>query len=146
MRLCHVTGRRGAKRRTRRRPPPGASPAAPCLSLPAFASLFPFYPVLSYPPLPFIFLFSSSTYLLPGPVRDFVVCVAGFIVAAVFKCLPRDFVAERSFLSRPSADYRSPPRDPRPVSSSSVTVPRGILPLFRILLDSQIGLKFLQDR
>lgn len=30
----HVTGRRGAKRRTRRRPPPGASPAAPCLSLP----------------------------------------------------------------------------------------------------------------
>lgn len=61
LRLWHVTGRRGAKRRTRRRPPPGASPAAPCLSLPAFASLFPFYPVLSYPPLPFIFLFSSST-------------------------------------------------------------------------------------
>lgn len=30
----HVTGRRGAKRRTRHRPPPGASPAAPCLSLP----------------------------------------------------------------------------------------------------------------
>lgn len=30
----HVTGRRGAKRRTRHRPPPGASPAAPCLSFP----------------------------------------------------------------------------------------------------------------
>lgn len=30
----HVTGKRGAKRRTRHRPPPGASPAAPCLSLP----------------------------------------------------------------------------------------------------------------
>lgn len=62
LRLWHVTGRRGAKRRTRRRPPPGASPAAPCLSLPAFASLFLLYPVLSYPPLPFIFLLSSISF------------------------------------------------------------------------------------
>lgn len=38
--LGHVTGRRGAKRRTRRRPPPGASPAAPCLSLPVSIFLF----------------------------------------------------------------------------------------------------------
>lgn len=60
LRLWHVTGRRGAKRRTRRRPPPGASPAAPCLSLPAFASLFPF--ILSYP-----ILLSPLSFSSPPP-------------------------------------------------------------------------------
>lgn len=55
LRLRHVTGRRGAKRRTRRRPPPGASPAAPCLSLPAFA--FPFFR-LSFSLLSCLILFS----------------------------------------------------------------------------------------
>lgn len=44
----HVTGRRGAKRRTRRRPPPGASPAAPCLSLPVSIFLHLCVSVLSY--------------------------------------------------------------------------------------------------
>lgn len=73
LRLRHVTGRRGAKRRTRRRPPPGASPAAPCLSLPAsaFPSSFLFFSFLSFPFLFFLFASRFFSFIPSYPVPLF---------------------------------------------------------------------------